>query len=136
MPTAREGLVTATVDGILYAIGGARLGKAIQTVEAYDPGTKTWSNHPNLPRRREDPSGAAVIGGKIYVTGGQDSIFTTKSLYVYNTSSKLWQNKDLPVPTKSGISAAINGKLYVSTPEGAVYGGTAHLHRYDPATNH
>jgi hypothetical protein len=66
MTTAREGLVTATVNGIVYAIGGAVAGKAVQTVEAYDPATQTWSNHPNLPRRRDDPSGAAVIDGKIY----------------------------------------------------------------------
>jgi N-acetylneuraminic acid mutarotase len=80
--------VTATVNGIVYAIGGAVAGEAVRTVEAYDPATQTWSNHPNLP-----------------------------------------------VPSKSGVSAAIGGKLYVYTPEGAVYQGTAHLHRYDPGSN-
>jgi serine/threonine-protein kinase PknK len=104
--------VTATVNGIVYAIGGAVAGEAVRTVEAYDPATQTWSNHPNLPRRWDDPCGAAVIDGKIYITGGQDSIFTTRSLYVYNPSAKIWRRKaNLPVPSKSVVSAAIGGKL-------------------------
>ena len=121
---------------MIYAIGGAVGGKAIDTVQAYDPVMHTWSNRPRLPRRRKDPSGAAVINGEIYVTGGQDSIFITKTLFVYNPATKLWKwKKSLPVPSRAGVSVAIGGKLYVYTPEGAVYQGAAHLHRYDPDTD-
>jgi hypothetical protein len=72
MPTGRYGLVAASVNGIVYAIGGWFNG-TLRTVEAYHPTTNTlvaWRTMAKLPAARTWPSGAAVISGKIYVTGG------------------------------------------------------------------
>ena len=47
MPIPRQGLVTAVVNGNIYAIGGIGgwgLDPLVATVEAYDPRTDTWGS--------------------------------------------------------------------------------------------
>jgi len=57
MPTARRGLVAATVNGIVYAIGGQAVSSsAFQTVEAYDPASDSWSVMAHS-RRGASPAG-------------------------------------------------------------------------------
>jgi N-acetylneuraminic acid mutarotase len=138
MPTARRGLVTATVNGIIYAIGGRGGSETnLRTVEAFNPGgtilTPKWTTKAPLPAPRAWASGAQTINGKIYVAGGLNADGdATRSLYVYNAESNTWATKaQLPVASWAGGSGVINGKLYVVTP------GTTgtQLHRYDPATN-
>jgi N-acetylneuraminic acid mutarotase len=137
MPTGRYGLVAASVNGIVYAIGGWFNGE-LRTVEAYHPATKTlvaWRPRAPLPAARTWPSGAAVINGKIYVPGGQNAgDAPTKSLFVYNPATDHWATKAaMPVASARGAAGAINGKLYVYT---ASYdGNSSFLHRYDPGTN-
>jgi N-acetylneuraminic acid mutarotase len=136
MPSGRYGLVAATVNGIVYAIGGWSNGQ-LRTVEAYNPGAQfvPWLPKAQLPGGRAWPSGAAVIGGKIYVAGGQNgNSDPTKSLFVYNPATNQWATKAaMPVPTARGAAGTINGKLYVYTP--AQNGTGPYLHRYDPGTN-
>ena len=137
MPTARRGLVTATVNGIIYAIGGRGTSETnLRTVEAFNPSGNLlfkWSTKTQLPAPRAWPSGAQTINGKIYVVGGLNADGdATRTLYVYNPATNTWATKaQLPVASWAGGSGVINGKLYVVTP-----GATAsRLHRYDPATN-
>ena len=137
MPTGRYGLVAASVNGIVYAIGGWFNG-TLRTVEAYHPTTNTlvaWRTMAKLPAARTWPSGAAVISGKIYVTGGQNANdVPTKSLFVYNPATDHWATKaDMPVASARGAAGTITGKLYVYT---AAYNGkSSFLYRYDPSTN-
>ncbi len=137
MPTARRGLVTATVDGIVYAIGGRSANEVnLRTVEAYNPIATTlivWSPKAPMPSPRAWPSGAATINGKIYVPGGLNADANpTKTLFVYNPGTNTWVKKAaMPVASYGGAAVVINGKLYVVTPSG----NTTYLHRYDPATN-
>jgi N-acetylneuraminic acid mutarotase len=140
MPTGRLGLVTATVNGTVYAIGGysSEVGGPIRTVEAFNPAGNvnvSWKTKQKLPGARVSPSGAAVINGKIYVPGGRNANnVVTKSLYVYNPATDTWATKaEMPVASAYGAAAAINGKLYVFTPYYA--GKGPFLHRYDPSTN-
>jgi N-acetylneuraminic acid mutarotase len=140
MPTARYGLVAATVNGIVYAIGGRDGTGTRRTVEAYDPGTNTflvWQPKAPLPAGRLFPSAGAVINGKIYVAGGRNGSDTpTKSLFVYNPATDQWSKKAaMPVASSHGAAGAINGKLYVYTPANPNTGTGPFLHRYDPATN-
>ncbi len=140
MPTARTGLVAATVNGVIYAIGGRTASQpTLAKVEAYDHDASliAWSDRASLPAARSYSSGAAVINGKIYVTGGFNmNGEPTRSLFVYNVATGSWSTKArIPVVSIGGASAAINGKLYVLS--GPRPGDPPHskLHRYDPATN-
>jgi N-acetylneuraminic acid mutarotase len=142
MPTGRSGLVAAAVNGVVYAIGGAT-GEATAKVEAYFPNLTSfvlWGTKAPLPAPRVYPHGAAVLGGKIYVPGGLDAGHNpTKTLYRYNPATNTWTRKaDLPRAGFGGVSAAIDGKLYVYVPYGPdPYGPDpdAALYRYDPSTN-
>lgn len=71
MPTARWGLATCVVDGIIYAFGGTGTNpnNAYATVEAYDPRTNTWTKKADMPTPKYFTS-ASVVNGKIYVIGG------------------------------------------------------------------
>ena len=143
MPTKRRGLVAATVNGIIYAIGGQNLLVSgdpdnptkvnLTKVEAFNPSSGTWATKAPLPSRRAWPSGAAVINGKIYVTGGLNADGNpTKTLFVYNPATNTWSTKaPLPVTSARGAAVAYNGKLWVVTPAGS----STRLHRYDPSTN-
>ena len=137
MPTARRGLVTATVNGIVYAIGGRSASEVnLATVESFNPSgivLFAWNAKASLPSPRAWPSGAVTINGKIYVPGGLNTDGNpTKTLFVYNPGTNAWVKKAaMPVASYGGAAAAIGGKLYVLTPTG----NSTLLHRYDPATN-
>jgi N-acetylneuraminic acid mutarotase len=137
MPTARRGLVTASVNGIVYAIGGRSANEVnLKTVEAFNPnGTSlvVWTPKAPLPAPRAWPSGAATLNGKIYVAGGLDADYNpTNTLYLYKPAVNKWVKKAaMPVASFGGAAVAIGGKLYVLTPTPS----STLLHRYDPSTN-
>jgi N-acetylneuraminic acid mutarotase len=141
MPTARAGLVAATVNDDIYAIGGRNPNaQSLATVERYNPDGYliAWSPMASLPSGRSWPSGATTINGKIYVAGGYaPNGGRTSTLYVYNAATNTWSSKaPTPIATAHGASAAIDGRLYVLTPP---YSSSdpqrTRLHRYDPGTN-
>ena len=88
MPTPRKLLAAAGLGSRLYAIGGNRYNGAgisyTSVVEAFDPGTQTWSQVTSLPTGRWGHA-AVTLGGKIYVIGGhrQDTDAMTATLDVY-----------------------------------------------------
>ena len=43
MPTARERLAVRVINNVLYAVGGDNGGSILNTVEAYNPSTNTWT---------------------------------------------------------------------------------------------
>jgi N-acetylneuraminic acid mutarotase len=137
LPTARRGLVTASVNGLVYAIGGRSSNEVnLSTVEVYDPNGPVlnhWKSRAPLPSPRAWPSGVAVINGKIYVPGGLNANASpTKTLFMYRPATNTWVKKAaMPIASYGGAAVAIGGKLYVLTPAG----GATHLHRYDPSSN-
>ena len=141
MPTPRAGLVSATVNDLIYVIGGRNpQALSLATVERYNPTSRlfAWFTEAPMPQPRSWPSGAATINGKIYVTGGlATNSARTRSLFVYNPATNTWTTKtQIPVPTAQGASAVINGKLYVLTPPASSGDPQkTKLHRYDPATD-
>src|SRR6267378_3458584 len=55
MPTARDGLGVAAVNGMLYAVGGFNSsGLPVATLEAYDPTTNTWTAKAPMPTARSN----------------------------------------------------------------------------------
>jgi N-acetylneuraminic acid mutarotase len=143
----RSKLAAATVpnaagQSILYAIGGrteslGTLGK----VQAYNAGTNTWSYKASLPVPLYFANGAAVIRGKIYVSGGvkRTGVYSAE-LYVYDPPTNKWTRKaDMPHETFAGVSGVINGQLYVlaSCPRGDCHPTFPYVgfFRYDPVAD-
>ncbi len=141
MGAARGGVAVGTVNGILYAVGGTMLFpvpgvyKAVDTVEAYDPMTNSWSPKASMPVART-AAGLGVVNGILYVVGGQDSLGQyTASLYAYDPVADNWTSK-APMPTRRAFFAVgtFNGLLYVVG--GDVTGiATDVVEAYDPISN-
>lgn len=116
MPTARFCLVAVVVDGLLHCIGGTpgtvfdQEPTAVH--EVYDPDTDTWETRTELPVALSG-SGAAEIGGRIYLVGGVTDL--PRSLaYEYDPSTGRWYSKaSSPTDRAYLASTAFNGRLYV-----------------------
>jgi Kelch motif len=69
IPTEREHLGAAALDGMVYAVGG-RLGANLGTAEVFDPAADAWSTVADLPAPR---SGIAVVAlaAAIHLLGGE-----------------------------------------------------------------
>ena len=139
MPTARERLVTCTIGGQVYAIGGAVAASSpgLSTNERYDPASNSWTALASMPTGRGFAA-AAAWGGKCYVFGGftaanQNPLATVD---IYDPASNSWtQGADMPAPRIGHAAAAVNGVIYVigGSPDNATVEST--LFAYDTATN-
>jgi N-acetylneuraminic acid mutarotase len=107
---------TDPATGLVYSVGGVdSYGNTVRDVFAYDPARKAWSQLPSMTYGREAPT-AAVIGGKLYVTGGWDGAdnLNQPALEIYDPATRLW-SLGAPIPhAYYGASVAVlGGKMYV-----------------------
>jgi hypothetical protein len=139
MPTARWGLAVGVVNGVLYAVGGATPSHLrLTTVEAYDPGTNSWTTKAPMPTARHMLA-AGVANGIIYAVGGSDNNGSPLStVEAYNPGTNTWTTKASMSTPRSGLSiGVVNGIIY------AVGGCSTSgcepplptVEAYDPATN-
>jgi N-acetylneuraminic acid mutarotase len=142
-------------DGIIYAIGGNDNGPigALPYLEAFDPaannGAGSWTSKPDMPTARFN-SVAAVVGGKIYVIGGQapnnpGQITTVVEAFDPNGNNGAgsWTTGLPPMPTRRAgcAGAVINNIIYVvggsainpNDPSGSIQ--TAAVEAFDPNGN-
>ena len=134
MPTPRNALSTAEVDGKVYAIGGWGLDrpeggwealdptavvKDFSTVEVYDPKTDTWATRADMPTARSHMT-VSAFGGKIYAIGGglpprsRGGPAYLALLEVYDTATNRWAPAaDLPTPRGVLSSSVIDGRIHV-----------------------
>jgi len=159
----RTDLTTATVENasgksIVYAIGGrSAAGGPLSKVMAYDVATNTWSVKASLPVPLYGMNQAAVLGGKIYVSGGCRFVRCLRdppssALYVYTPATNTWSLKaEMPsirdtfgVDLFSGMNGStgvIGGQLY--TLSSCHYGDQPYFencwrplfYRYNPTTD-
>lgn len=117
LPTAREHLAVAVVEGKLYAIGGRWKGRGnLAVLEVYDPATDTWRRLPDMPTPRGGHT-AAVLNGRIHVAGGEilGVIGETFAAHeVYDPRIGTWSQAE-PLPTaRHGLtSATLGARWYV-----------------------
>ena len=78
---------------------------------------------------------AAAMGGKIYVTGGEDEEGSEKSVCVYDPQADAWTSlASMSIARQCHAAAAVGGKLYVFGGFGAS-GRLSTAEVYDPASN-
>jgi len=140
MPGARRAFAVASLQNasgqsVVYVIGGIGPdGAPLSRVQAYNVATNTWSTKASTISALFYPNGAAVIGGKIYVTGGTRDFYNEfNALIVYDPAKNTWVHKrSMPGGGYQGVSGVIDNKLYVAF--GCLTGPCA-FRRYDPATD-
>jgi N-acetylneuraminic acid mutarotase len=130
MPTRRAGLVAASVNGIVYAIGGASY-SVLAKVEAYDsdgyergwryldvydPTTNSWTTKAPMPTPRFAGAGG-VLNGRLYVAGGrtgESGYESVPTLEAYYPATDTWSTRrNMKTARWSTAAAVVNRVLYV-----------------------
>jgi N-acetylneuraminic acid mutarotase len=140
VPTTRVDAGVGTVDGILYVTGGVHMdafsSPILDSVEAYDPKTNTWTTRPHMPTPREG-MGVAVLNGILYAVGGRaSSVGTVGTVEAYNPRTNTWTTK-APLPTpRAGLAVVAAGDILYAFGGGNPSMGTVStVEDYDPKTN-
>ena len=84
-------------------------------MEVYDLQADSWQRVASMPQRLSEHA-AAVMGGKIYVTGGETDHAGTSvnSVCVYDPQADAWaQLASMGTARYGHTSAVVGGKLYV-----------------------
>ena len=151
VPTSRNGVATAVVNGKIYIIGGVPYSNksgpgwsAVPTVEVYDTRIGTWGRVADMPTPRIAAQ-ATVFAGDIYVFGGysRGKIRGEKehrTVEVYNTRTGIWsRTRDMPTLRRGFKTAVVDGKIYAIG--GAIFDkqrdvrvATDLVEAYDPLT--
>jgi N-acetylneuraminic acid mutarotase len=115
MPTGREHLTSAVVNGKLYVVGGRTAGMAanVDANEVYDPIKDSWTKMPPMPSKRGGLTSAAIYE-TIHVFGGEELSGTFNNNEKYDPKINTWTSAQ-PMPTaRHGLAAAaVDDKIYV-----------------------
>ena len=106
MPTPRDDVALAVLNGFIYVIGGRnQSGTSLTTVERYDPTNDVWTSVAPLPAPLPTPLSyqhAAVINGRIWVAGGYPGSGSpsVNTVYFYDPASNTWNTGPaMPLPS-------------------------------------
>jgi len=127
MPSMRQEISTAALDGKIFVIAGFDSnGMSSDTVEIYDTDTDRWSSAARLPIATNH-NAAAVAAGKLYALGG-----TSKRVFVYHPDQNAWTDV-APTNHMHGDTPAVavmNDLIYLAGGSGD-FGNEVEV--YDPA---
>lgn len=122
LPYGRNHLSAATVDGIIYAIGGQYDHDNYNSIDylrymhAYDPKTDTWTRKADLPSDRSHfEPGTIVHNGKIIIVGGRRGWFFFKDITEYDPATDTWKELcELPEPLLAPSAKVFGDRLIVA----------------------
>ena len=126
MPTPRDHIAVAVVEGRIYVSGG-RLGsfaRNLSSNEEYDPGIDTWVKKAPMPISRSGIA-AATVEGRFYVFGGEETGGTFDANERYRPGTDSWETMP-PLPTaRHGLGAVALGNRIYSLAGGPTPGGSS-----------
>jgi N-acetylneuraminic acid mutarotase len=115
MPTPRAEVSGAAINGKIYVIGGIdNFGKALGTVEIYDPATDSWSSAPDLPKPCHHCP-VVALGNNLYVLGGfQESNWEpTTDVFMFDLKNQKWtKSTSLPIAQGALAATVIGNKIF------------------------
>ncbi len=132
MPSPTTTFGIASVDSMIYCIGGADVTGVLSSVYAYNVYTDVWTTKTSMSTARGE-LGVAQVAGKIYAIGGFTSAGALNVVEEYDPATDTWTTKS-PMPTaRSQFSVSVIGnKIYAI---GGYPGSYATLEIYDPTTD-
>lgn len=121
MPNPRGHLSAALVNGIIYAIGGqhGHDGEIVDqnSVDAYDPETKQWTEKQALPYRRSHfEPGTFVYDDQIIIVGGRRGTnYFYDRVTAYDPATNIWREiGKLPTEIVGPSAKIFDGQLVVT----------------------
>ncbi|KAH7702251.1 kelch-like protein 20-like protein [Aphelenchoides avenae] len=135
MSKRRCGVGVATLDGLLYAVGGHDGQRYLKCVERYDPKRNIWSSDVAPTSTCRTSVGVAVYDGFLYAVGGQDGVSCLNIVERYDPRRNEWQVVAPMNSKRLGVSVSVlDGCLYaVGGADGQC--PLATVERYDPRTD-
>ncbi|GJL63474.1 MAG: hypothetical protein NPIRA04_21280 [Nitrospirales bacterium] len=136
IPTQRNHMGAATIDGKVYVIGG-RIGSGfvlmstnIGVNEVYDPATDTWEPRAMLPTPRSGV-GVVALKGKIHVLGGEEWSHNRAGVFrqheAYDPKTNRWHLlPNMRFPRHGLAVGVVNGKIYAVSGANLAGGGGNH----------
>jgi len=127
MPTPRQSLGTATVNGRIYALGGQQTDlpwnytetNALSTNEEYDPATDSWTARTPMPTARYGPA-VASQGGVVHAIGGYAQGRSLGTHEEFDPAANAWAvRQTMPTPRFWAGGAIVGGKIFVVSGNGA-----------------
>jgi len=138
MPTARQEVAVAELNGRVFVIGGFGPGaEAVADVEVYDPATARWETRAPLPAATHHAA-AAVVGGRLYVAGGHGggrvSWTPLRTVYEYDETRNSWATRAPLRLARGGLAMiALGSRLHAV---GGAGDSVSNAHEvYDPASD-
>jgi N-acetylneuraminic acid mutarotase len=138
MPSARQEVAVAELNGRVFVIGGFGSGaEAVATVEVYDPGADRWETRAPLPAATHHAA-AAVVDGRLFVAGGYGggrlSRTPLRIVYEFEEARNSWATRaPLRLPRGGLAMVALGNRLHAV---GGAADGTSNAHEvYDPASD-
>ncbi len=120
LPNPRNHLSAASVNGLVYAIGG-QYGHDNEVqdqtfLDVYDPATNTWARLADLPSARSHfEPGTIVHNGKIIIVGGRQGDFFFDDVTEYNPNTNEWSERcKLPEKLLAPAAKVFGDRLIVT----------------------
>ena len=114
IPVPGDHLAAASDGTYLYTVGGRRLEASSNTavVQRFDPAADRWVQLPAAPGKVSD-AGAAIIGGRLIVAGGESLGTVFNTVWAYDIASRTWSSLPNLAEPRHGLAvAAIGSTLY------------------------
>ena len=109
----------AVLGGRLYVFGGYSATGTTDTVQVYDPASRSWSLAPPLPAPRRKTA-CVVLRNLLYVLGGRGRRGSaTCTVFVYDATTSEWSTSTpLPFAEENLYGVAFDGRLVVMPERG------------------
>jgi non-specific serine/threonine protein kinase len=114
IPVPGDHLAAASDGKYVYAVGGRRLEVTSNTaaVQRFDPAANRWIQLPAAPGKVSD-AGAAIVGGRLIVAGGESIGTVFKTVWAYDLASSTWSVLPGLAAPRHGLGVtAIGSTLY------------------------
>lgn len=146
LATPRTGhTATLLPDGRVLVVGGRdgdlKSGKALSSVEIYDPKTNTWTGAASLATPRMDQTATLLPDGKVLVTGGYDTSsgkpVAARSAELYDPRTNTWTGAGSLGAGRANQSAALlpDGRVLVAGGQTTNGDALSSTEAYNPTTN-
>jgi N-acetylneuraminic acid mutarotase len=110
----RECPATAVIDGKLYLAGGYdhNTGTYTNTLKVFDPVTGVTEDRASMPTPRSRAVGG-VIGGKLYVVGGENNSGSLAKVEIYDPATNGWSpGPGMPLQRNDFMGAVVEAQFY------------------------